>query len=509
MVMDEFEKDEQVQTIRLKRHLWPDEVELKQQKAKVKRLRICLVAGVIMALVLGWLGGSVFPVLASSGSSIPISQVLSSSDKISAVLEIMESEWFFGSEIEDLNTRLENQALDGITTNEEDPHTDYMSAEEMESFTQSINRNFVGIGVEFSSENGINMVKRVFKNSPADKAGVQAGDIIHIVDGTLADGLNASEVKELVTGEEGTPVKIEFIRQGKSVEIEIIRGQVSATVYGNILDEKNAYIQLYQFGEGTATEMAAFMDEFRDSGITGLVIDLRGNGGGYLDALRDIAGMFLPSGSVCIKQQFANGKVTESKTTGRMYENIKGIVILTDDSTASAAEALTMCLKELRDDVTILGTKTYGKGTVQISRIFDDGSALKYTTSKWLSPNGENINGTGITPDVELYLHDVLYHQFAGMEDNEEYRIDSVSDAVKDMQLSLDYLGYNPGRTDGYFSEATEEALKKYQSEHDMEADGVLNSTVYEALYSSVALDWNNSSDHDIQLQKAQEILNG
>lgn len=507
--MDEFQKDEeQFQTIRLKRHLWPDEVELKKEKAKVKRLRICLAAFSMAALLLGWLGGSVFPV-GSAGGGIPISQVLKSTEKISSVMEIMETEWYFGKEIEGLNTRLENQALTGITTNDEDPHTTYMSAEEMESFTQSINRNFVGIGVEFNSDGGINIIKRVFRNSPADKAGVQAGDIIHTIDGVSADGLNAQEVKDLVTGEEGTPVKIEFLRQGKSIEMEIIRGQVSATVYGKVLDDRNAYIQLYQFGEGTAAEMTAFMDEFKEQGISGLVIDLRGNGGGYLDALRDIAGMFLPAGTVVMQQEYSTGKVTQTKTRGGMYENITGIVILTDETTASASEALTLCLREQRDDVTIAGTKTYGKGTVQISRMFDDGSALKYTTSKWLSPNGVNINGTGIEPDEEIFLHDILYREFTGMEEDEQYGYDSVAEAVKDLQFSLDYLGYSADRTDGYFSKETEDALKQYQADHGMTEDGILTSAVYESVYSSVALDWNDSDEHDTQLQKALEILNG
>lgn len=152
------------------------------------------------------------------------------------------------------------------------------------------------------------------------------------------------------------------------------------------------------------------------------------------------------------------------------YSNIQNIVILTNGNTASAAEVLTLALKQQRDDVTVVGTTTYGKGTVQVSKMFDDGSALKYTTSKWLSPDGTWVNGVGITPDQEVKLHDVFYRSFSNMEDDESFCVDSVSDSIADAQQCLDYLGYTVDRKDGYFSSETGNALKQYKEEHGLKS---------------------------------------
>ncbi|MCR4951327.1 MAG: S41 family peptidase [Solobacterium sp.] len=509
--MSEENKNDELHRIKLTRHLWPDELALKNAQKKVSRLRITLITSVIAALILGWLGGSVLPLPGTSGwrsgakSVIP----LNSAKKVESLLKVMEEDWFFGKDIENLDVRLTDQALYGITKNEEDPHTSYMSAQEVEDFVQGINRNFVGIGVEFMSAEGVSIVQKVFKNTPADKAGVQAGDIFSKVDGKDVTGLSSDELKELVIGEEGTDVTIEFMRQGQPVTLKITRGQVSATAYGYILDDGIGYLELYQFGEGTPKEVSNYLEDFVAHKVTKLIIDLRDNGGGYLDALEKIAARFLSSGTVIMKQEYRNGVIEETKASGNSQVPIDGIVILVNDYTASASEVLTLALKEQRSDVTIVGQKTYGKGTVQITRMFSDDSAVKYTTSKWLSPSGTWINGTGITPDIEVSTHPVLDTSWAGMEDDETYSTDTVSELVRNSQLALDYLDYKIDRTDGYFSEKTAEVLKQFQQEHKLTADGILNTKTYEALYSAVTLDWNTSHTHDTQLAKAREVLNG
>jgi len=483
--------------------------ELMKERATSGRLRVCIVVVTVLALIGGWIAGSFLPIpgTADAKNTIQISQVMDPSDKIDTILNIMENEWFFGKDIEDVSTRLSDQALYGITTNEEDPHTSYMSASEMEAFTQSINRNFVGIGVQFIATNGINLVERVFKNSPAEKAGVMAGDIIHVIDGTPAEGLTADEIKQLVQGDAGTDVTIDFLRQGQTVTITITRAPISATAFGEILEDNIAYLQLYQFGEGTSDEISAYMDDFIANNCTKLIVDLRDNGGGYLDALQKIASRFLPDDTVVMQQEYRDGSIEVTRTNGNNMINRDGIVILVNENTASASEVFTMAMMEQRDDVTVIGTTTYGKGTVQISRLFKDNSAIKYTTSKWLSPSGVWVNETGIEPDIEVKLHDVMYEMFDGLE--EEVKVDSVSDAVKDVQLCLDYLEYDVDRTDGYFSSTTEATIRQYQNDHDLPVNGILDNKTYEAIISSVTLDWNTTTNHDTQLAKAVEVLHG
>ncbi len=502
---------EDTKTIRVRRHLWPEEVELIETRRKLKASRIIACAAAVVMLVMGWLLGSILPL----ASLRPVQQNIStltpmdSSNKITSVLKVMENNWFFGQGIEDLDVRLTDQALRGITSNEEDPHTEYMSAEEVLEFTQSINRNFVGIGVQFLSDNGINMIEKVFRGSPAEKAGVLSGDIIHKIDGEIADGMNSDEIKERVMGDEGTDVTIEFLRQGEPVVITITRGQISATSFGTVLEDGIGYLELYQFGEGSGTEVKGYLDDFVEQGVSRLIIDLRDNGGGYLTALADIASFFVPKGTVVMKQEYADGQKTEIQAQGGMYTNFNGIVILVNNNTASASEVLTMALKEQRDDVTVIGTKTYGKGTVQITHSFNDGSALKYTTSKWISPNEVWVNGVGIEPDETVNLHDVLNRTFGGLEEGQILQKDQVSEAIKDVQLSLDYLGYAPGRTDGYFSEGTAAALSAFCQAYELSDNGTIDETIYKALFSAVRRDWSLSHTHDVQLHRAQEVLHG
>ena len=500
------EEKKTVKTIKVKRHLWPEEVQAKKDKRTKTLLKIGIVVMTIAGILIGWTGGSILPFSGLSRLRQAYSG-LDSSDKISSVLEIMENEWYFGDSIEDLAERLTNQALIGITTNSEDLHTEYMSAEETETFTQSINRDYVGIGVQFIHNGGVNIIERVFKDSPAEAAGLQPGDVFYAIDGTSVDGLSTDEIKELVLGDEGTDVVIEVVRDGEVVSLTVTRAPVSATAYAYLIDDQTIYLELLQFGQGSADEILKYIEPLLADGEKDLILDLRGNGGGYLTALAQIASMFLPDDTLCMLQEYSDGSVTEIRTSGEPVENVGDIVILVDGSTASAAEVLTLALKEQREGTTVIGTTTYGKGTVQVTKSFTDNSSLKYTTSRWLSPSGVWINGTGIEPDEEVFLHDALYHSFAGMDEESVYQYDDVSSAVQDVQLILDYLDYEVDRTDGYFSAGTEEALKEFEEDHDMTADGTIDYTVYETVLGALSLDWNMTDNHDTQLARALEIV--
>ncbi len=437
------------------------------------------------------------------------STISSTEDKIEEALNVMGNNWYFGKDIENLDERLLNQALTGITTNSEDPHTYYMTKEEVESFVQSINRNFVGIGVQFIATDGINMIQRVFKGSPAEKAGVLAGDIIHAVDGTVVDNMSSTNIANLVKGEQGTTVHIDFIRDGETVSLDIVRDQISSTVYGEVKDGIG-YLEILQFGESTADEVKLYLEDFIEQNIQNLIIDLRNDGGGYLTALQSVGGLFLDSGSVALIEEYASGKSETLTVNGSKLWNDDGsIVILVNGNTASAAEAFTLAMKEQRSNVTIVGTTTYGKGTVQITDQFKDGSAIKYTTSKWLSSQGVWVNGEGIEPDTTIELPDILNVSIVELSEDESYSYDSVSDKVSIAQKALDYLNYDVDRTDGYFSQATEEAIKTFQKDHSLEETGILNKTTYESLVSTVTLDWSTSDANDTQLKYAEELING
>lgn len=481
---------------------------------KNRRLRTWLVILPIFLFLIGWCLGSFVPLPFSQQAQEMSSFIpLSAREKFDHILDLMSKDWFFAKDIENVRTRLSDQALYGMTKNDEDPHTTYMSAEEIEAFTQSINRNFIGIGVQFfSTADGLHMVERVIPGTPAEESGVQPGDIIHGVDGVNVDGMTANEVVELVRGEEGAPVTIDFLRDGKTVTLKIIRRAVSSTTSMNTVEDQGetyGILQIQQFGETTGNEVRAILNDFEKQGITGLIIDLRDDGGGYLTALQEVMGCFVKEGTVVMRQEYSDGSTLEIKAKGKPFENFEKYAILMNENTASAAEVFVLAMKELVPGTLTVGTTTYGKGTVQITRMFDDGSALKYTTSKWVSPSGIWVNHTGIAPDEEVRLDNVLYETFLSIDDDEDFQTDTVSEYTRLAQMCLNFLGYDIDRMDGYLSGETSARLLEFQEDSGLEITGTLNAVTYRSLLSKVVLAWNSDRKYDTQLQKVLEAFHG
>lgn len=503
------EKKEEEVVLHLKRHLYPEEIEVKKHKKELKEVKTVAKIFFVIALFVGWLGGSIVPFGFTAQLRNFVSRGLGlGNDKIEAVKEVLENDWYFGKDIDNLDKRLTDQAIEGMVDNAEDTHTLYFSPEESEDFKQSINRNYCGIGVQYIDMNGTDIITKVIDDTPAQTAGLQPGDILVEADGTSLDGLSTDEIKDLIQGEEGTSVTLKIKRDGRIIAMDVERKKLVNIAAGRMLDDGIAYLQLFQFGDSSADTMKKYMDQFKETDAKKLILDLRDNGGGYLSSVTSVAGLFLEKGSTVLQREDKEGNVTVSKTKDDPYCSFDSIVILINQNTASAAEVLTLAMDEQMDNVTLIGTKSYGKGSVQVERKFSDGSSLNYTTQRWLSPNGTWVNGVGITPDDEVKLHDVFYHTFTKMSSDESYCIDQVSGSVSDMELCLDYLGYTVDRTDGYFSQTAEESLKQFQTDHNLSSDGILNKETYDTLYGTVRYHWETTTDTDTQLLEAVKVLN-
>lgn len=485
--------------IQLQRHLWPDEIEERKHQ---RRSRVLLIVLLVCSFVLGLVvGGNVL----STKVNQPV--VSSISSKLDSVYSILKHNWYFGTIDQNIDQHLIDRALYGMSSSEEDPHTTYMSSEELENFTTSIDLGFVGIGVQYTTADHLNMITRVFHESPAERAGVLPGDIIYRVDGVLVSEMETDSLADYVKGEEGTQVVIEFLRDNEIVEKIITRGAVMNTAYGEMMENDIGYLEIYQFGSSTGYEVKEYLNIMKSMGMKKLVIDLRDNTGGYLDAFVDVISYFVDADQVVMQQIYSDGSVEITTSRGGRMEHIEDIVVLVNGNTASAAEALIVALQELRDDITVLGTTTFGKGTVQVTHTFPDGSALKFTTSKWVSPNGVWINEVGIEPDVTVELPEVLYYTYARMAEDEQYAYDSVSAYVKIAQQSLEFLGYSIKRTDGYLDKETEKQLILFQKEFECKQLGVLDIETFEALIAQVTKRWSIEKEADNQLQAALDVL--
>lgn len=485
--------------IKLERHVWPDE------KATRKRKKI-FVSTVIIAIVLsfgiGWLFGSFLQTPITIDNSGKYT-------RLDAIIETLSAQWYFGKDVAEIEAWLLDNAINGMIDLNGDIHTDYMTAEEVKQFNDSIDMGFVGIGVQYyMSGDGYPVVERVFKNSPAEAFGVMPGDIIFTVDGVDIKGMETEDIASRVKGEEGTTVVIEFLRAGAIVKKEIIRGLVKNSAFGQILSGNIGYLEIYQFGSSTTQEVITYLNDMKDKNVSKLIIDLRDNGGGYLNTLVGISSLLLPKDTVVIRQEYKDGTSEIGKTLGGQMTNFKDIVILVNANTASASEVLTAALQE-QAGIKVVGVQTYGKGTVQITRPFADGSALKFTTAQWMSPNGNAIHGVGITPDYIVELHPVFYFDKIVLDDDVTYGLDQVDESVELAQLALDFLGYDVNRMDGYFDQSTVDAIVKFRSDYALEESERLDKKALQVLSTEIIRFWfTNRAILDTQLQKALELIN-
>lgn len=465
----------------------------KKKKNTFLTIVICalfLVLGIVLGIIYC---GAIHPMLSSNASNV-----------ISEIEAILDRNWIYAVDHENLQEEMENKAYYGMTAFEEDPYTTYMSPEELDSFSTGINMDYVGIGVQYVMNDDMALIERVFMNSPAQNAGLQVGDVIDSIDGVSVSGLTSDEIKERVIGEEGTVVVIGVIRDNKKIDIPVTRGSVDNSVY---CYAENDYVvlELISFGNNTCNECIKYLDQYSD--YDKLIIDLRGDTGGYQTAVQEICGLFVGDGVVYLRQKDSKGVETADLTKcPKTYDNFKKIILLVDGETASAAEVFTICLKEYLDYVTIVGETTYGKGVIQTTNYLLGGGVLKYSSFYWYSPNGTSIHKEGIKPDVEVMLDDIAYEYYYDMEDDEKYEFDSVSSVVDFCEKSLSFLGYEVDRTDGYFDKSFENALRKYQKDNNLPDNGVIDNNTYKSIISDVKYEL-TIKEKDKQLQKAIELI--
>lgn len=319
------------------------------------------------------------------------------SSELDALLEVLDYLDAYNIEGVDRELFLEN-AIRGMVYTLDDPYSDYFSAEELEEFEGSLNQEYVGIGVTLRFTNNNLTVTQALPGSPALAAGIQQGDIISKVDGVKVTGI---EDIYRIQGIEGTKVALDILRDTKPMTITITRGHFTVpAVTGKYFSEsKVGYIALSSFTEQSDKQFAAELGMLRKAGMESLVLDLRDNSGGYVSAAINIAENFIEQGTVMyISGQ--DGKLEPITIEDGQSLGLP-VIILTNEMTASASEILTGALQD-NHIATVVGTTTYGKARIQNLFPLSNGSSLKLTVQKYLTPNRKDFNHVGLTPDYEV-----------------------------------------------------------------------------------------------------------
>lgn len=373
-----------------------------------------------------------------------------------------------------------------------DENSEYYTAEETKKLLEKLNGEVTGIGVNVLSGDGNIIVSRPIPGSPAEKAGIKAGDIIIAADGKDLRGMNFDTALEYVRGPVGTKVEVSILRGGavEPIKITVERTNVVSDPTDYELKEHNgkkiAVITLYSFTDTALEHFKAALKKAEQDGTDNVLIDLRDNGGGYLDQAVGIADLFLEKDKIITTEEHKGDALTRTyKATGKGKKY--NTVILINGMSASASEVLTAALKE-NGSAKVVGEKSFGKGTVQTMANLPDGALMKYTTAYYLTPLGNNIHKKGITPDitVENTQKPVDMSEFDTFSLQKKYTVGDRGADIENAKKILGGMGFFVGETNEVFDENLKIAVAAFQKAQGLFSYGVLDITTQYNMYEKL-----------------------
>lgn len=349
------------------------------------------------------------------------------SSKLTKYREIIDK--YFLGDVDD--EKLEEGAIKGYIEGLGDPYTEYISKEDMDTYLDDTMGNFVGIGIYMIKNTQYDKIQvlSTIKGSPAEKVGIQAGDLIVSVDGVEYKASDMTVASNNIKGEVGTKVVVEILRGAETIKYEITREKVKVNqVEGKVISNNIGYIQFTSFDETTAEDFKAKYEELAKQNIKSLIIDLRNNGGGIVDQALEIADYMTDKDSVLLYEVDKNNKETVRKSKNDAIINMP-IIILTNENTASASEILAGALKDLGKAKTV-GTTTYGKGVIQQILKLNDGSGIKITIEEYQTPNRNKIHKVGIEPDEKVELPESVQNSLS-IKESEDTQLQKAIEMLK------------------------------------------------------------------------------
>lgn len=391
---------------------------MENEKTKKKRSAALWVKRILVVFVVGVVLGTTFLLGYASGlrgvnlgATLPIERIVNKNSGKPADVDFATF-WEAWNKLNDNYvgkidpTALVQGAISGMLAATKDPYTVYLKPEDNQRFMDDISGEFDGIGVEITQVESLPTVVAPLPDSPAEKAGLKAKDVILEVDGKKTSEMAFDDVINSIRGKEGTQVVLTILRAGNDQPIKITVTRAKITVASVTTEVKNYqgkqyyYIKIRQFGDDTSSLFEKAAGEVQKNNYAGIILDLRNDPGGYLETAVDISSYFL-DGGVVVSEVDRNNIKQESKTTRKATLKNYKLAVLINDGSASASEILAGAIKD-RKAGTIIGQKSFGKGSVQILEELSDKSAVKITIAKWLTPNGSTIDGVGIEPDVKI-----------------------------------------------------------------------------------------------------------
>lgn len=412
---------------------------MEQQNKRVGTLLLGMIIGIVFTALVGsisFVGVRLYNSVrrtgtqeASATNEEPQSVVNEDSmEKLEAIEEVID-EYYYKEEDIDTSAMIDGMYA-GVVDALNDPYSVYYTAEEWNQLMQETEGIYYGIGAYLSIDPTTTLarISGVIPGTPAEEAGLRENDIIYMVDGESVQGMELTEIVSRVKGEENTVVHLTIVREGETdyLEMDVTRSKIeSPTVTYEMYDNGVGYIRITEFDDVTVNQFTTAMDSIKEADAKGLILDLRSNPGGSLSAVVDIARQMLPKGLIVYTED-KNGKREEYTCDGKQELQIP-LVVLVNGNSASASEIMAGAIKDYGIG-TLIGTTTFGKGIVQRILPLTDGTALKLTISAYYTPNGNNIHGIGIEPDIACEL------------DNEAYYNDGIDNQLEKAKEEMDKM---------------------------------------------------------------------
>lgn len=392
-----------------------------------------------------------------------------------------------------------------------DRHSTYFNPEDYEEFNVDATGTYVGIGISVGVRNERLTIIAPIKGTPGDKAGLKAGDVIKFVDDVDVTNANIQKAIKLMRGEEGTKVRLGVVR-GNNREVmyfDITREVIEINpIEYEVIGNNIGYIKIVSFNDNTYENMKKALDDLLAKNVKGFIIDLRNNPGGSLSEVRKTVDFFVPKDSPILHVEFKGGKRSSYKAEREKID--KPLVVLVNGGSASASEIFAGAIQGT-DSGTIIGTQTYGKGTVQTVTPTSNGGGIKITIAEYLTADESKIDSVGLTPDIVIKNIDEEDHEnvpsFVPMIEDVKPKLNDKGLNVYGAQQRLQYIGYEVEVT-GIMDEETQEAIKQFQNSEELSPSGVLDFATREKMNEKVVQVY-SSGIEDLQLEKAIKTVLG
>jgi len=476
---------------------------MKENQNKKKSISTTKYIVSILVVAILAIGGTVFIYESKSVSSFGGTNT-EELDNINDLAELIQQGY-----IKDVDSKkLYEGAMKGMVQAIDDPYSSYLTSEEAKGFEDDISGNFEGIGAVMTMTNDLPTVAEPpIKDSPAEKAKLQVGDAILKVDDKSVEGKKLSDVVKLVRGKKGTDVKLDIKRGSETFPVTITRDVIPVESVTGKIDENNkdiGYIHISSFNSTTSEEFDKVVKQLRKDGAKSFVLDVRGNPGGLLDQVEAITSRFLKDGKPIVKFESKIEDNEEHDASKKLDDGEKitePTVLLVDENSASASEIMAAAFIE-SGGFDVIGTKTFGKGTVQTVIPMNDGAEVKLTIKKWLTPDGNWIHEKGVKPTIEVKKSSYMDNKI--IDTSLTYKLNSINENIKTINEYLKVLGYNIKDVSDTYTKETEDAVKEFQEKNKLEVTGVANKYTIQELEKQILEYWDK---HDNQYEKAIETI--